>query len=205
MTVKAKAIITAFYGKPPQFSYWNGCSTGGKQALTEAQRYPKDYNGIIAGAPANYMIHLHARQVAIWQYAHRTPDAMIPAAKYPMIHAAVMNECDALDGLKDGLIENPRALPLRSENDRVQGRRRAVVPDRGAGAKRLARSTRPRESAHQARSFSPVWSRAASLAGDCRRRQGAALLPRTRLSTSSSRMRTGIRPSSIWIGRCVCG
>ena len=109
MTVKAKAIIAAFYGKPPHFSYWNGCSTGGKQALTEAQRYPKDYNGIIAGAPANYMIHLHARQVVIWEFAHRTPDAMIPAAKYPMIHEAVMSECDALDGLKDGLIENPRA------------------------------------------------------------------------------------------------
>ena len=109
MTVKAKAIIAAFYGKPPHFSYWNGCSTGGKQGLTEAQRYPKDYNGIIAGAPANYMIHLHVRQVAIWQFAHRSPDAMIPPAKYPMIHAAVMKECDALDGLKDGLIENPRA------------------------------------------------------------------------------------------------
>lgn len=109
MTVKAKALIAAFYGKPAQFSYWNGCSTGGKQGLTEAQRYPKDYNGIIAGAPANYMIHLHVRQVAIWQYAHRSPDAMIPPVKYPMIHEAVMKECDALDGLKDGLIENPRA------------------------------------------------------------------------------------------------
>jgi feruloyl esterase len=107
MTVKAKAIIAAFYGKPPHFSYWNGCSTGGKQGLTEAQRYPKDYNGIIAGAPANYMIHLHVFQVAIWDIAHKTPEAMIPPAKYPVIHAAVLNECDALDGLKDGLIEDP--------------------------------------------------------------------------------------------------
>ncbi|HEX4004092.1 MAG TPA: tannase/feruloyl esterase family alpha/beta hydrolase [Candidatus Acidoferrales bacterium] len=107
MTVKAKAIIAAFYGKPPHFSYWNGCSTGGKQGLTEAQRYPKDYDGIIAGAPANYMIHLHVFQVAIWDIAHKTPEAMIPAAKYPMLHAAVLNECDALDGLKDGLIEDP--------------------------------------------------------------------------------------------------
>ena len=57
MTVKAKAIIQAFYGAAPHYSYWNGCSTGGKQALTEAQRYPADYDGIIAGAPANYMIH----------------------------------------------------------------------------------------------------------------------------------------------------
>ena len=107
MTVKAKAIIQAFYGAAPHYSYWNGCSTGGKQALTEAQRYPKDYDGIIAGAPANYMIHLHVFQVAIWDIAHKTPEAMIPAAKYPVLHAAVLNECDALDGLKDGLIEDP--------------------------------------------------------------------------------------------------
>ena len=109
MTVKAKAIIQAFYGAAPRYSYWSGCSTGGKQALTEAQRYPRDYNGIIAGAPANYMIHLHVAQVAIWQISHKTPEAMIPASKYPMLHAAVLKECDALDGLKDGLIENPLA------------------------------------------------------------------------------------------------
>ena len=107
MTVEAKAITRAYYGSAPKYSYWNGCSTGGKQALTEAQRYPKDYNGIIAGAPANYMIHLHVFQVAIWDIAHKTPEAMIPPSKYPVIHAAVLNQCDALDGLKDGLIENP--------------------------------------------------------------------------------------------------
>jgi feruloyl esterase len=108
MTLKAKAIIQAFYGAAPHYSYWNGCSTGGKQGLTEAQRYPNDFNGIIAGGPANYMIHLHAESIAIWQITHRTPEAMIPPSKYPMIHAAVLNECDALDGLKDGLIENPQ-------------------------------------------------------------------------------------------------
>ena len=53
MTVKAKAIIAAFYGNGPQLSYWNGCSAGGKQALKEAQRYPEDFDGIIAGAPAS--------------------------------------------------------------------------------------------------------------------------------------------------------
>ncbi|PYR26125.1 MAG: tannase/feruloyl esterase family alpha/beta hydrolase, partial [Acidobacteria bacterium] len=53
MTVKAKAIITAFYGTNSRYSYWNGCSTGGRQALMEAQRFPLDYDGIIAGAPAN--------------------------------------------------------------------------------------------------------------------------------------------------------
>jgi feruloyl esterase len=58
MTVDSKLIIQAFYGSAAKLSYWNGCSTGGKQGLTEAQRYPDDYDGVIAGAPANYITHL---------------------------------------------------------------------------------------------------------------------------------------------------
>jgi len=104
MTVKSKAIIAAFYGSAAKMSYWNGCSTGGRQALKEAQRFPDDYDGIIAGAPANPRTHLAFAALWIAQANLKDP---IPPAKYPAIHQAVINACDALDGLKDGLIADP--------------------------------------------------------------------------------------------------
>ncbi len=108
MTLKAKSIIAAYYGMPARFSYWNGCSTGGKQALTEAQRYPADYDGIIAGAPANYMMHLQAAGIAVAQAVHNDPDSYIPPEKYPVLHEAVLAACDRLDGVKDGVLGDPR-------------------------------------------------------------------------------------------------
>jgi len=107
MTVVAKAIIDAFYGSRPKFSYWNSCSSGGRQGLMEAQRFPADYDGIVAGAPANPPTRLASWNVYVGQAALKNPANTIPAAKYPMIHQAVLNACDALDGLKDGLIDEP--------------------------------------------------------------------------------------------------
>jgi feruloyl esterase len=107
MTAESKALIGAYYGNPAKYSYWNGCSTGGRQALTEAQRFPNDYDGIIAGAPANYVTHLQGGQVWTSAITHKDEAAYIPAAKYPAIHAAALAQCDALDGVKDGVIENP--------------------------------------------------------------------------------------------------
>jgi feruloyl esterase len=104
MTVTAKAVIAAFYGSAPSRSYWNGCSTGGRQGLKEAQKFPEDYDGIIAGAPAN------RTALALW-IAHavlKDPASYIPPAKYPAIHQAAIAACDAADGLKDGLIDDPR-------------------------------------------------------------------------------------------------
>jgi feruloyl esterase len=102
MTVQAKAIVEAFYGTGPKFSYWNGCSTGGRQALQEAQRFPDDYDGIIAGAPAN------RTALAMWiAHAVKDPASYIPPEKYPAIHQAALDACDARDGLKDGLIGDP--------------------------------------------------------------------------------------------------
>jgi feruloyl esterase len=104
MTVTAKAVIQAFYGSGPKLSYWNGCSTGGRQGLKEAQMFPEDYDGIIAGAPAN------RTAISMW-IAHavlKDPASYIPPAKYPVIHQAALNACDKNDGLKDGLIDDPR-------------------------------------------------------------------------------------------------
>ena len=107
MTVAAKAIIEEFYGTRPKFSYWNGCSTGGRQGLMEAQRFPADYDGIIAGAPANPQTRLAAWNLYVGQAALKDPAHTIPSAKYRAIHQAVLNACDAPDGLKDGLIGDP--------------------------------------------------------------------------------------------------
>jgi feruloyl esterase len=103
LTLKAKAMVNAMYGRAPQYSYWNGCSTGGRQGLQEAQRYPADYDGIIAGAPAN------RTALALWiAFALlKDPASYIPTSKYPLVHQAAIEACDARDGLKDGLIEDP--------------------------------------------------------------------------------------------------
>jgi len=103
MTVKAKALVQAFYGNTARRSYWFGCSTGGRQALKEAQMYPDDFDGIVAGAAGT------RTAMALW-VAHallKDPDSHIPPAKYPLIHQAAIEACDAIDGLKDGLIDDP--------------------------------------------------------------------------------------------------
>jgi feruloyl esterase len=107
MTVQAKAIVTAFYGNAPKLSFWNGCSTGGRQGITEAAKYPADFDGIVAGAAAIHWVNLHVARMTLNRYVNRTADSAIPSAKYPMIHAAVLQACDAMDGVKDGVLENP--------------------------------------------------------------------------------------------------
>ena len=107
MTVKSKLVVSAFYGDPARLSYWNGCSTGGRQALKEAQQYPSDYDGIIAGAPANFRTHLQIGQIWTASATLKDPASYIPPGKYPLIHKAVLDACDSLDGVKDGLLENP--------------------------------------------------------------------------------------------------
>jgi feruloyl esterase len=109
MTVKAKAIVQAFYSAKPKRSYFGSCSNGGRQALMEAQRYPEDYDGIIAGAPANYWTHLLVAGVWDLQATQSDPASYIPASKIPAISAAVLKACDAQDGLTDGLVSDPQS------------------------------------------------------------------------------------------------
>ena len=109
MAVTSKAILAAYFGSAPKYSYWNSCSTGGRQGLVAAEYYPNDFDGLAVGDPANPMTRLQANN--IWNNLALNKDhaSFIPQEKWAMIHQAVMDECDAVDGLKDGLIENPMA------------------------------------------------------------------------------------------------
>jgi feruloyl esterase len=107
MTVAAKAIVAAYYSSGPKFSYWNGCSTGGRQAMAEVQRFPADYDGVVAGDPVGYSTHIQGAQLWLWQIFHKDQADNIPPEKYALIHNAVLEACDALDGVKDGVLEDP--------------------------------------------------------------------------------------------------
>ena len=106
MTVVTKKLIKSFYGSGPRLSYWNGCSGGGREGLLQAARFPDEFDGIITGDPAN--IRRNAWALWLANETFKDPAAYIPPAKYPMIHQAVLNACDAADGVKDGLISDPQ-------------------------------------------------------------------------------------------------
>jgi feruloyl esterase len=109
----AKAITGAFYGSPPQHSYFVACSTGGRQALMEAQRFPDDYDGIVAGAPAaNWTRFQTGGHLWVVLALNKEPGRYIPASKLPAIAKAVNAACDRLDGVADGVLDDPRACRL---------------------------------------------------------------------------------------------
>jgi Tannase and feruloyl esterase len=110
---KSKAIIRAFYGDGPKHSYFDGCSNGGRHALMEAQRYPADYDGLIAGAPVGSMTRIGASFTWDLQATEIDPASYIPANKYPAIEAAALAACDARDGLKDGVIDDPTTCAFK--------------------------------------------------------------------------------------------
>ena len=108
MAELAKLAIRNFYGSSPQHSYFASCSNGGRQALMEAQRFPEDYDGILAGAPANFWTHLLTKALADAQVTTLDPASYIPSSKLPAIARAVNAACDAQDGVTDGLLNDPR-------------------------------------------------------------------------------------------------
>jgi feruloyl esterase len=108
MTVASKALIRAFYGRDAQHSYFIGCSTGGRQALMEAQRYPLDYDGIISGAPANNLTRKEAGALDAMLAMSAQAGSYMPAPTLQVLNRAVLDACDALDGVKDGVLDDPR-------------------------------------------------------------------------------------------------
>jgi len=125
----AKTLVRAYYGKPPKYSYHEGCSQGGREGLMEAQRFPYDFDGIVAGAPVNYYQQQNANQVWLLQKIYRDkfagalafdtdgdgrPDSL---TKLKLLQQAVLEKCDALDGISDGVVDDPRRCRFDPETD----------------------------------------------------------------------------------------
>jgi feruloyl esterase len=121
MTRQSRAIIQAYYGSAPKHSYFASCSDGGREALMEAQRFPEDYDGIIAGAPAYDWTALLTNFVFNSQALTLQPDSYIPPAKIPAISSAVLAACDAQDGVTDGILNDPRACHFKPSTLRCNG------------------------------------------------------------------------------------
>jgi len=118
--VAAKALSEAYYGTALRRAYFDGCSNGGRQALLEAQRYPDDFDGIIAGDPSFGTLG-QLRRTMVYQTLLSSAEHFVPAAKISLLANAVLDHCDALDGLKDGLITDPRMCTFRPETLKCTG------------------------------------------------------------------------------------
>ncbi len=110
-TDAAKAIIAAYAGSAPRHSYFQGCSDGGREALMEAQRYPGDFDGIVAGDPANHWTHLLSGAVWNYQALTRTPESWLSPGKLKLVEAEALKQC----GDVDGVIQDPEGCNFRPE------------------------------------------------------------------------------------------
>ncbi|MGE0459792.1 MAG: tannase/feruloyl esterase family alpha/beta hydrolase [Vicinamibacterales bacterium] len=107
-TVASKALTASFYGKPPQYAYFNGCSNGGRQALMEVQRYPDDFDGVIGGHPATGT-PMQVGRAVVYQQMLASKDNYLSADAIELLSRATLAACDKADGLEDGLVSDPRA------------------------------------------------------------------------------------------------
>ncbi len=118
--VAGKALTASFYGRAPEHAYFNGCSNGGRQALMEVQRYPTDFDGIIAGDPATGT-PMQATRALVFQKLLASPASYLTTEKIETLSKATLAACDAADGLKDGLVENPRACRFNVDTLKCTG------------------------------------------------------------------------------------
>jgi len=117
-TVLGKQIVDAYYGQPHSKAYYLGCSTGGRQAIQSALRFPDDFDGLVAGSPATDFNHLGGWQAMLGRFVgapSNVTDAFIPAELWPVISAEILNQCDGLDGVQDGIITDPDQCAFRPE------------------------------------------------------------------------------------------
>ena len=116
-TDAAKAIIRAYAGSAPKFSYFQGCSDGGREALMEAQRYPDDFDGIVSGDPANHWTHLLTQAAWNYQALTHTPESYLTQDKLKLAQAEAVRQC----GDADGVIEDPLSCRFKPEKIRCKG------------------------------------------------------------------------------------
>ena len=149
--VNGKALAQAHYGMKPAYAYWNSCSTGGRQGLVAAEYYPDDFDGLAVGDPANPMTRLQANSIYINLALNKDAESFITQEKWAAIAKVVMEQCDAKDGLKDGLINNPMACNFKVETLQCKGEDKVsclTAPQIVAYRKILTGSVNPRTGEH---------------------------------------------------------
>ncbi len=151
-TLKAKALVGAFYGKPPERSYWIGCSSGGYEGLMEAQRFPGDYDAILAGAPANNWTRLMAGDLDGTLAILKDSASNLPPAALGALYRGALAACDSADGVTDGVLDDPRGCtfdpaPLQCAPNQIPGA--CLTPAQVQAARRVYRGLKdPRTGAH---------------------------------------------------------
>jgi feruloyl esterase len=123
MTVIAKAVIETFYERPPGLSYYQGCSTGGRQGMMAAQMFPADFDAIIAGAPVNNQLTLNATQLDAMVRFLENPELTLSRGKVELVHSAVLAACEVNDGIEDGFLNDPLACGFEPKSLQCESRR----------------------------------------------------------------------------------
>ena len=121
MTGLAKQMIIQFYQEPAKFSYFIGCSTGGHQALAEAQKYPSDYDGIIASAPGIHRVEIHARALWMSNINRQKAEGTLSKQSLQLLERSAIKQCDGIDGILDGVIDDPRRCHVRLQSLLCEG------------------------------------------------------------------------------------